>query len=129
MSFLTRLTRRLHFWRISGLLIADLLLFGMTDPAAAPSFMLIIGFILLSATIYYLLDGLLSFMRLYGLPARHRRRVLRTAALLASGLLALQSMGQLSARDILILTPLTALLYFYVAYSKSARRGLVVSNT
>ena len=119
---LTRLIKRLHFWRVSGLLLADMLLFGLTDPAETPSFMLIIGFLLLSATLYYVFDGVFSFMRLYGLPARHRRRLLRAAALLASGLVALQSMGQLSLKDILILTPLTGLMYFYIAYSKSARQ-------
>lgn len=101
---------------------ADLLVFGAVNPTDAPSFMLIVGFLLLSATVYFVLDGLVAFIGLYGLPARHRRRVLRTAALVISGILALQSMGQLSARDIVILMPLTALLYFYLAYSKSARR-------
>lgn len=122
MRFLTPLTKRLHFWRITGLLVADSLLFGATDPNETPSFMLMVGFLLLSVTVYYMLDGLLSLTGLYGLPVRHRKRVLRTMTLLVSGLLALQSIGQLSARDILILAPLTSLMYFYVAYSKSSRQ-------
>lgn len=122
MRYLTLLIRRIHFWRITGLLVADSLLFGTTDPRDTPSFMLIVGFLLLSATIYYMLDGLFALTKLYGLPVRHRRRALRTMTLLVSGLLALQSIGQLSARDILILAPLTSLLYFYVAYSKAARQ-------
>lgn len=125
---LTRLIKQLHFWRVSGLLLADLILFGSTDPSDTPSFMLIVGFLMLSATLYYLLDGILSFMRLYGLPARHRKRLLKAAAILTSGVIALQSMGQLSTKDILILTPLTGLLYFYLAYSKSARRSLPARN-
>ena len=122
LTLLTNLTKRLHFWRITGLLLADSLLFGATDPSATPSFMLMVGFLLLSATVYYMLDGLLSLTGLYGLPIRHRKRVLRTMTLLVGGLLALQSIGQLSTRDILILAPLTSLMYFYVAYSKSSRQ-------
>lgn len=112
----------MHFWRIGGLLAADILLFGTTDPKSTLSFMLIVGFLLLSATVYYLLDALLSFTKLYGLPLRHKRRVLRTSTMTVCGLLALQSIGQLSLRDILILGPLTALMYFYVAYSKASRQ-------
>ncbi len=123
MRFLTKLIRRLHFWRISGLLAADILLFGTTDPKNTLSFMLIVGFLLLSATIYYLLDGLLAVLRLYGLAPRNRKRVLRTVAMVVCGVLALQSMGQLSLRDLLILGPLTLLAYFYLAYSKDYRQS------
>jgi len=123
MRSLTKLIRRLHFWRVSGLLAADILLFCTTDPRNTLSFMLIVGFLLLSATIYYLLDGLLSMLRLYGLALRNRKRVLRTATMVVCGVLALQSMGQLSLRDLLILAPLTFLAYFYLAYSKDSRQG------
>ena len=124
MRSLTQLTRRLHFWRVGGLLAADILLFGTTDPRDTVSFMLVVGFVLLSVTLYYLLDGLLALTKLYGLPVRHRKRALRAMALTASGLLALQSIGQLSVRDVVILAPLTVLMYFYIAYSKSSKRRL-----
>ncbi len=80
----------------------------------------------MSVTAYYFLDGMLALTKLYGLPIRHRKRVLRTLALVISGTLALQSMGQLSMRDILILAPLTALMYFYIAYSKSSKQRAAV---
>jgi hypothetical protein len=124
---MARLIRRLHFWRIGGLLAADLLVFGTTDPRSTLSFMLIIGFLLLSATVYYLLDGLLAVLKLYGVAPRNRKRVLRTATMAVCGLLALQSMGQLSVRDLLIAVPLTALAYFYAAYSKSSGRRSAAS--
>ena len=120
MRFLTKLIRRSHFRRISGLLAADAVLFGTTDPRDTASFMLIVGFLMLSATIYYVLDGLLAVSRLYGLRLRNDKRVKKTATMLVGGLLALQSMGQLSLRDLLILAPLTALAYFYTAYSSQA---------
>lgn len=118
MRSLAYLIKKLHFWRISGLLAADLLLFGTTDPGTVPSYLLIVGFILMSATLYYLLDGLLALARLYGFPIRRRRRVLRALALSLSGVLALQSIGQLSVKDVLILAPLTALAYFYLTKHK-----------
>lgn len=127
MRSLTKLIKRLHFWRISGLLAADILLFGATDPRSALSFMLIVGFLLLSATIYYLLDGLLAFLRLYGLAPGNRKRVLRLSTMVVCGVLALQSMGQLSPRDLLILAPLAFLAYFYLAHSKDSRQSAVTS--
>jgi hypothetical protein len=112
----------MHFWRISGLVAADAAVFGLTDPNTAPSFILIIGYILLCTTIYYAVDALLSLSRLYGIPVRHRKRALRSAVLLISGLVALQSIGQLSPRDILVLAPLSALMYMYIAYARGGRR-------
>lgn len=128
MSFLTQLIKRLHFWRITGLLAADALVFGATNPSDTVSFMLIVGYILLCITLYYLLDGILSLTRLYGIPLRHKKRFLRTLILLASGLIALQSIGQLSFRDVLVLAPLTTLFYLYVAYSRSSRQRLAAQQ-
>lgn len=124
MGFLTRRIKQVHFWRISLLLLADILVFGATNPNDTVSFMLIVGFVLLCATAYYLLDGILMLAKLYGLPLRHKKRFLRSMTLLISGLVAFQSLGQLSVRDILVLSPLTVLLYMYIAYSKSSRQNL-----
>ncbi len=129
MSFLTQLIQRLHFWRISGLLVADALVFGATNPNDTLSFMLIVGYILLCITLYYLFDGILSLSRLYGIPLKHKKRFLRTAILVVGGLVALQSIGQLSSRDILVLAPLTTLLYLYIAYSRSTRQRLAAKRT
>lgn len=124
MSFLTQLIRRLHFWRLSGLLAADFLVFGATNPNDTVSFMLIVGYILLCVTLYYLLDALLGLSRFYGVPLKHKKRFLRSAILLISGLVALQSIGQLSSRDIVVLAPLSVLLYLYIAYTRSGRQRL-----
>jgi hypothetical protein len=122
MSHLTSLIQRSHFWRIAGLLAADAVVFGMTNPNETVSFMLITGYILLCITLYYLFDGILSLSKLYGVPLRHKKRFLRTAILVAGGVIALQSIGQLSPRDILVLVPLTTLLYLYVAYTRGNRQ-------
>jgi hypothetical protein len=128
MSFLTALIKRLHFWRISSLLAADAVIFGVTNPNDTLSFMLIVGYILLCATIYYLLDGILSLGRLYGVPLKHKKRFLRSAVFLISGLVALQSIGQLSSRDALVLAPLSVLLYLYIAYSRGGRQRLAAER-
>lgn len=124
MSFLTQLIRKVHFWRISALLAADTAVFCATNPNDTLSIMLIAGYILFCVTLYYLLDAVLSLGRLYGLPLRHKKRFLRSAVLLISGLAALQSIGQLSSRDILVLAPLSVLFYLYVAYTRSSRQRL-----
>ncbi|HYH36008.1 MAG TPA: hypothetical protein VD706_00740 [Candidatus Saccharimonadales bacterium] len=122
MSFLTRLIKKPHFWRISGLLLADLLVFGNTNPNNSLSIMLIIGYILFCTTMYYLLDAVLSLSRLYGVRFKHKKRFLRSAIVLISGLVALQSIGQLSSRDLMVLAPLSVLLYLYIAYIRSGRQ-------
>jgi hypothetical protein len=128
MSFLTQLIKQLHFWRISGLLLTDMVVFGATNPNDTLSVMLIIGYILLCITIYYLLDVILNLSRLYGVPIKHKKRFLRSAVLLISGLVALQSIGQLSSRDILVLAPLSVLMYLYIAYTKSSRQRLAAKR-
>ena len=46
-----------HFWLVASLIGADLLFFGLTNPANVPSFALIIGFLLFAATLYMLGQG------------------------------------------------------------------------
>lgn len=119
---LTQTVKKVHFWRIGGLLLADALVFGLINPRETVSFMLIVGYVLLCASLYYLFDGILSLGKLYGVPLTHKKRFLRTAIILVSGIIAFQSIGQLSPRDILVLAPLSVLLYMYIAYARGGRR-------
>ncbi len=112
--------------RLSLLLIADVALFGLTDAQAVPPLMLIVGFLLLAATIYNLLHGVLTFFRLYGLSIKRKQRLAAYATGLIAGLIALQSIGQLNSRDALVLMPLVLVGYLYSFYSKSARNALKV---
>lgn len=108
--------------QLSGLIIADVAVFGTTNPQQAPSYMLIVGFILFSLTAYTIFRGVLALLSLYGLPIRHKRRLLKTMTLWAAGLVALQSIGQLAFRDVLVLSVLTFLLYLYTTYAKKSRQ-------
>jgi len=106
-------------WPLAALVAADLAVFGGTDPHNAPSIMLFIGFLLLSASFYVLLLGALRLVAWYGLsPGRYRKRFIRLSAGVFSGLVALQSIGELSRRDVLVVLPLALIAYIYVSYAR-----------
>ena len=78
-----------------------------------------LGFILLTATLYYLVGIVLLAARLYGLSfGRHHRRLALFATGAVAGMLALQSIGELSVRDALVLGPLALVLYVYLGYGR-----------
>ena len=109
-----------QFWPLIGLFMADGLFFGLTNPATIASFWLIIGFGLLALTLYHIWKGLLWAASWYGLPTRrHAKRLAKLLSGLTVGLLALQSIGELTLRDVLVLLPLASLLYVYLSYGRS----------
>jgi hypothetical protein len=114
-------------WRGAGLLVLDMLFFGSLNPQRVASFVLIIGFGLLSLTTYWLLAGLTALPGLYGLSThasrsgRHRSRLVAPLTALVAGLIALQSIGQLAPRDVLVLTVLTLLLSVYMSYARTTQ--------
>ena len=113
-----------RFWLLLGLIIADILFFGLTRPDKLPSFALIVGFLLLSATLYCLFRDLLVVASWYGIPlGKHRFRLAKVGAGLCSGLLALQSIGELGSRDVLVLLPFTLLAYVYFSYRSPNTRS------
>ncbi len=113
-----------HTGPLAGLLLADGIVFGMTDPRTVPSLVLMIGFLLLTATSYYLCRGMLAIFSLYGVPIWHKRRLLRTLTIVTGSLTALQSIGQLNSRDIVVISMLTVLFYLYLSSAKSLRQNL-----
>ncbi len=122
---MNHLGTRKAYLQLGCLLGADILLFGGTNPKDIPSYMLIVGFMLLSLTIYFLLKGLVVLLRLAGFPIKHTRRLLTAGTALFSGCMALQSIGQLSFRDALVLCLLICLLYVYIAYAKAERQNVL----
>jgi len=118
---LTKLIAHARFRLIMLLLAADAVVFGLTDPQQVPSFMLAGGFLLLAITLYQIVLGLLQAANWYGLPgSAHRKRQARTLTGLVAGLVALQSIGELGSRDVLVLLPLAFIAYLYISYGKAA---------
>lgn len=93
-------------------LVAVLLLFMSTDPNKIPSFVLMLPFVLL----FIVLSSLITVvLRTQGMADA---RSFRTGLVLAAVpliLLVLQSIGQLTLRDVLTIGILFAISYFYVS--------------
>lgn len=100
-----------------GLLVIDAGFFGLTDPSRAASGYFIIAFLLLSLSIFLVVDSLFKLTKWYGIELKHRARFVGAIGGGVCGLIALQSIGQLSSRDVVLLLPLGLLAYMYVSYA------------
>jgi len=115
-----KLLRHTRFWQGLGLLVADGIFFTLTNSSRVVSSLLMLGFLLLVISLYYLYSWLLAAAQLYGLPfSSHRRRLTLFVTGVSACLLALQSIGELSARDGLVLLPLAVVLYIYLGYGRA----------
>lgn len=107
---------RLHLGWLAGLLVVDGVIFAGTDAHQVAVWLLIVGFGLAVLTVYRLVYFGLAFLRLYGLVIKRRRRAAATLTGVIALLLALQSAGGLSPKDVLLLLPLVVIGYNYVSY-------------
>jgi hypothetical protein len=92
------------------------LLFVLTNPERLPSAVFIVLFVLLYVLFYSSIALVGLLMRRGGLvewSVRHIRQTALTLACLPVFLLLLQSIGQLTVRDVLLACGLFALLYLY----------------
>jgi hypothetical protein len=119
MKFITRKS----VWQLLGLLVIDGAVFGSTNTGGVPSFMLVVGFILLMVTFYYLIRGLLVLARLYGLSVRRKYRLAGSLTALIGFLVALQSIGELNSRDVVVLLPIVVIGYAYSFYGTAGTRA------
>lgn len=108
-------------WKYIGLFSLDAIVFGLTNADTVPSFMMMVAFLLLVATLYYTFRAGFRLVRAYGLTFKRERRIALYLTGVSAGLLALQSIGELGQRDVLILLPLAVLAYLYSSYAKTAR--------
>ena len=110
---------RSRLWLVLCLLLLDGIFFTRTDPHKVASVTLIIGFLLLTITLYLCIKRVLAFAKLYGLPfSRHERRIALFGTGVIGGLIGLQSMGELTERDLLVVGPLAVMLYLYLSYGR-----------
>ncbi len=115
--------KRRYFWQLLSLLVIDALLFSLTNTQSVASFMLIIGFVLLAATLHHLIYGLLMILEACGLTIKRKQQLASSITGVMSLLLALQSIGELSPRDVLVLLPLVVLGYFYGLYNAGSKQS------
>jgi hypothetical protein len=59
---------------------------------------------------------IIKFLRKIGFKIKNSRKLTVFTVVMVCLLLALQSIGQLSIRDVIIIIPLAVLLYAYIAY-------------
>jgi hypothetical protein len=89
-----------------------LLLLFTTDPQRLPSVLLIIPFVLLFVSIASVVPAVLG---LYGLAGRRPAKIGTIIAMVSVLLLVLQSLGQLTVRDMMAMTVLFGVAYFYAS--------------
>lgn len=99
-----------------------LLFFMITAPKSVPSIMLIIGFVVLAVLFWNLLKIVFITTGLQvHMPAKRRRAVLLIATSLPILLLILQSIGQLTLRDVLTIGGVCIIGAFYVGRVRGPR--------
>lgn len=110
----------------TSLLLVNAAFFGFTNPAHISTGWLGVGLILILVTMYVLLYASIGMLKIYGVRLNRsaRRHVALYATIVLGLLIALQSIGGVSGRDIAVLAPLVALGYFYVQYRKTSNRDL-----
>lgn len=107
----------------AGLLVADTMVFGGSDPQKVPSIMLIVAFLLLTATFYYLLRILIKAVRWYGVKTRYPGRLAAVVTVVVAFIMALQSIGELTGRDILVLLPFVVIGYLYASFGSKRQNS------
>lgn len=111
--------KRRHSLAGLGLIGLDVAFFSLTNPEKVSSGLLIVGFLLVALSIYGLLRLVLAIASIYGLPLRDRgRRAALFLGVSCASAVALQSLGELTLRDEVVLALLSLLAYVYVSYGR-----------
>lgn len=103
-----------------AILGADLLVFFGVNAQSAPSLVLMLGLVLAVSTIYVLMGLLLSILEAT-FPSLHvkSRKIKILLTLVLAFLVGLQSVGQLTAKDVIAIVPFVLVGYFYLMYPDS----------
>jgi hypothetical protein len=103
-----------HLLIASTSLVLLLVLLFTTDPSRVPSIILFLPFILLFVC---LMTIILYLLGMKGITGRKGVKVAGLCAGVPLALLVLQSIGQLTLRDVLVITALFVVSYFYLLRS------------
>jgi len=101
------------------LLLIDSLFFGQFSPNGS-SFVIVPALVLLVLTVFVLLSAIMEYVaKIVTLKPKTKKRLTMITTACVTVILALQSTGQLTVRDVATLLPLVTILYFYLSYSRS----------
>jgi hypothetical protein len=115
--------------RVLAAWLCTVLLLIATNPAKLPSALLIAPFLFLYVSIYLTVKEILNLMRggdqrkIVGLKASRPRLIAGLIAAFPVLLLVLQSIGQLTAWDVLTVVALFIVAYFYIIKTSAAFPG------
>ncbi len=101
--------------------ILDMYYFTFTNPNHMPEYLFLFGFILVLANIYIFCQIGYKLMKLFGLLRIRRKWLLEATSLFIFVLVIMQALGQLSVEDIIALTSLTLIGYWYATYFGSQK--------
>lgn len=115
---------RHQFWSTVVIIGLDGLFFGLTSPAKVAAPTLFIGFLLVVVTLYKTLQAVSKVASWYGIRfGRHKQRFLRLLTGVIAGIIALQSIGELTIRDLVVILPLALVSYLYLSVAPTLERG------
>jgi hypothetical protein len=107
--------------RLVVLLAVDVLFFSLVNPKKTASFVVVLGFLLLLLTMYALLRICIGKIgRQLGAGQGSIKKSVLLLTIFSGVLIGMQSIGQLSLRDFLAITPLIIILYFYLSYFRKS---------
>ncbi|HET8992013.1 MAG TPA: hypothetical protein VFN31_03210 [Candidatus Saccharimonadales bacterium] len=107
---------------VLALFLIDFLFFGSINSTKVAPFMLIVGLIVLVMNIYFLVYGVISLIRLYGIAVKRKGRISLYSSIFLGILIALQSIGELSGRDLIVIVMLAVASYAYITYAGTAKQ-------
>jgi hypothetical protein len=105
-----------------GIPIADVLFFGLTNPGSLNPALLLMSFVLLTFSFYVIASSIIWLLKKAGLGVVNRRRLAIYIAIFGMIIVALQSIGQFSWRDVVVLVPFALISYFYIGYLRTSRK-------
>lgn len=114
----------------SVLLLIDAVFFSTTNPLRLSGLILIVAFVLVGINIYAFLRLGLYVLGVYGLiKSGTGRRLVLLMSINLTIALALQSLGELTARDGLVLLLLSAVAYAYLSYGRKSNWAGCMNHT
>lgn len=101
---------------LAGLVIMNIICFGLLNPMEGPSVIFFVGFFVLALDCFVLIYLLIRLLqRLFSHPRQPAGRLSGIFTGIIMVLLALQSVGQLGIKDVVAVVLVCAIAYFYLS--------------